>query len=262
MQVRGGRFFEVYNGHNRVYNFGHTNGAPSMDRFWDIILTWRLAVLGLDVIYGVGTDDSHNYHDIAFYKAQDAAKKAAETKSKSAEPAKAAEPAKTAPASPASRDPARDLATKTYSGRGWVVVRAPRLAESELVQAMEAGEFYASNGVTLRDVRREKGRYTVEIEPEAGVTYTTQFIGTRRGFDRTNQPLRNKAGEMLRITHTYSKDVGVVLAEVQGTSPSYTLKGDEIYVRAKVISSKPKANPSELGEKEQAWTQPLVTGVK
>ncbi len=258
MQVRGGKFFEVYNGHNRVFNFGHTNGAPGMDRFWDIILTWRLAVLGLDVLYGVGTDDSHSYHDIAFYKAQDAAKKAAAAKSgdaKSSTPAPAADAA-------AARDPAHDLVTKTYSGRGWVMVRAARLTEPDIVLAMEAGEFYASNGVTLRDVRREKGRYSVEIEPEPGVTYTTQFIGTRRGFDRTNTPLRNKAGAMLRMTHTYSKDVGAVLAEVKGASASYTLKGDEIYVRAKVTSSKPKANPSELKEVEQAWTQPLVTGVK
>jgi len=40
------------------------------------------------------------------------------------------------------------------------------------------------------------------------------------------------------------------------------LKGDEIYVRAKVISSRLKANPSLKDEHEAAWTQPLVTGVK
>ena len=64
------------------------------------------------------------------------------------------------------------------------------------------------------------------------------------------------------VTHRYSADIGAVLAEVKGTSPSYTLKGDEIYVRAKIISSKIKVNPGVKDEVETAWIQPLVTGVK
>jgi hypothetical protein len=60
----------------------------------------------------------------------------------------------------------------------------------------------------------------------------------------------------------YSRDVGAVLAEVRGPRASYTLKGDEIYVRAKVISSKPKENSGVGGEVELAWTQPLVNAAK
>jgi hypothetical protein len=37
------------------------------------------------------------------------------------------------------------------------------------------------------------------------------------------------------------------------------LKGDELYVRAKVISSKPKANGVRSDEVESAWVQPQVT---
>ena len=48
----------------------------------------------------------------------------------------------------------------------------------------------------------------------------------------------------------------------RGRTASYTLKGDEIYVRAKVISSKPKVNGSVAGEFETAWTQPLVNAAK
>jgi len=51
-----------------------------------------------------------------------------------------------------------------------------------------------------------------------------------------------------------------VLAEVKGVFASYHFKGNELYVRAKVISSKPKANlPDEV---EAAWSQPLVFGRK
>ena len=54
----------------------------------------------------------------------------------------------------------------------------------------------------------------------------------------------------------------VVLAEVKGPVAAYTLKGDEIYVRAKVISSKPHPNPSQRGDVESAWIQPVVPGAR
>jgi hypothetical protein len=49
---------------------------------------------------------------------------------------------------------------------------------------------------------------------------------------------------------------------VQGPTATYTLRGDEIYVRARVISSKAKVNGSVADEYEMAWTQPLVNAVK
>lgn len=58
----GERFFEVYNGHPGVHNTGDATHA-STDRLWDIVLTKRLAEFGLPVMYGLGTDDGHNYHD-------------------------------------------------------------------------------------------------------------------------------------------------------------------------------------------------------
>ncbi len=65
-------------------------------------------------------------------------------------------------------------------------------------------------------------------------------------------------GVPLRVTHRYSDDIGATLATVVGANPSYTLKGDEIYVRAIVTSSKLKANPYVEGEFEKAWVQPVV----
>jgi len=49
-----------------------------------------------------------------------------------------------------------------------------------------------------------------------------------------------------------------VLAEVEGPTPSYTFTGDELYVRARVVSSRLKENPYHEGEYETAWTQPVV----
>ena len=153
---------------------------------------------------------------------------------------------------------------KSNAGRGWVMVRARWLTAESIIAAMEAGDFYASSGVTLTDVKRSGNQLTVEIHAEPGVTYVTKFIGTRRGYDPTNQILLPPAGEPARKTlphRRYSKDVGAVLAEVTGPRASYTLQGDELYVRAKIFSSKPKPNASVANEFECAWTQPLVNGM-
>lgn len=215
MQVKRQKFFEVYNGHPGVINDGDANHL-SMDAMWDAMLAHRLADLELGVVYGVGVDDSHNYHQIAV--------------------------------------------GKSNSGRGWVMVRAKHLTAESIVKAMEAGDFYASNGVTLSDVQRDGRELSVKIQPEEGVTYVTQFIGTRRGFDKKTEMLpAEKSGKTLPHRR-YSKDVGAVLSEVKGASASYRLKGDELYVRAKVISSKKKVNGSVAEEMETAWTQPLVAG--
>lgn len=215
MQVRGEKFFEVFNGHPTVYNNG-TNRTPSTDRLWDIVLTRRLAELKLDVMYGLGTDDGHHYHTNAIGKSNPL--------------------------------------------RGWVWVRSARLTPEALIAALEAGDFYSSSGVKLRELRQSAKEISLEIEAEPGVTYTTQFIGTRRGYDPRNEPQRNAAGDALRVAHTYSKDIGAVLAEVKGAKASYLLKGSEIYVRAKVISSRLHPNPSQRGDLECAWLQPVVPG--
>ena len=68
------------------------------------------------------------------------------------------------------------------------------------------------------------------------MTYETRFIGTR-----TATP--EKPGE--------------VLATVIGLEPIYNFKGDELYVRAVVTSSRAHPNPSFKGQMEQAWAQPV-----
>jgi hypothetical protein len=141
-------------------------------------------------------------------------------------------------------------------GRGWIMVRAPELTAAALIAAMERGDFYSSSGVTLRDVRREGDLVRVEIEPREGITYTTQFIGTRRGYDTRSIPVVNAAGDTL--SRRYSDDVGQILAEVAGPVAEYRFRGDELYVRAKVVSSRAKENPYRVGEVETAWTQPFM----
>ncbi len=150
------------------------------------------------------------------------------------------------------------------SGRAWVMVRADRLAAELLVAAIEAGDFYASTGVSLKDIRRDKMSLQVDVQPEDGISYTIQFLGTRKGFDPTSQPVtvNDKKGKPICGTGRYGSSVGAILAEVKGTSGAYRFTGDELYIRAKVISTKAKKKAQIKDEVELAWTQPICPAVR
>jgi hypothetical protein len=59
MGLRGERFFEVYNGHPHVHNYGDST-THSMEELWDHLLM-RYLQDGKPPLYGLATDDSHNY---------------------------------------------------------------------------------------------------------------------------------------------------------------------------------------------------------
>jgi hypothetical protein len=214
--IEGDHFFEVYNGHPGVRNYGDATYA-STERIWDIILSRRLSELNLPPVWGTATDDAHGYHSFGV--------------------------------------------KRPNPGRGWVMVRARELTPEALIHAMEAGDFYSSTGVRLKSITRTKKELSFVIDPEPGVTYRTVFIGTRKGADLRGTPIIVD-GKTLRATHTYSSEVGAVLAETDSLKPSYKMRGDEIYVRARVISSLAKENPFAEGDMETAWVQPAITGVK
>ncbi len=105
-------------------------------------------------------------------------------------------------------------------GRGWVVVRAPRLESRAIVEALDRGEFYASTGVELADYTVTDKAITIEVKATASSGYRIQFIG----------------------------EGGAVLRESDGPTATYTRTGREPYVRAKIIESNGAL----------AWTQPVM----
>jgi hypothetical protein len=105
-------------------------------------------------------------------------------------------------------------------GRGWVVVRAPRLEARALVDALERGDFYASTGVELADYQASARQITVAVKTTTFSKYRIQFFG--------------KGGRMLR--------------ESLEPSATYEMRGDEGYVRARVVESNGR----------MAWCQPVV----
>ncbi|MCH2181813.1 MAG: hypothetical protein MK108_07395 [Mariniblastus sp.] len=206
------RFFEVYNGHPGVNQLGDAN-HPAIERMWDIANTLRLDRLKQPPLFGLGTDDSHHYHE----------------------------------------------STGSTPGRGWVMVRATALNPDAILSAINAGDFYASSGVTLRqvDFDEAEGTLQVEVEPEASHEYTIEFVGTLKDYDRTSQVRRDANENELRATRIYSPDIGKVLQRVEGPRAVYRLTGQELFVRAVITSSAGHDNPSFKGQKKQAWTQPV-----
>lgn len=128
-------------------------------------------------------------------------------------------------------------------GRGWVCVGAGELSPDAITEAMLAGKFYASSGVRLHRIRfdEKSGELTVEMAPEDGVDYTTEFIGTRKGYDASAE----------------DTGIGEVFAVKSGNTASFEMPEDALFLRATITSSRRHPNPSFPEQKEQAWIQPV-----
>jgi len=207
------KFFEIYNGHPGIYYDGEPTRVDSEhERIWDIANTIRIAELKAAPLFGVGTDDSHNYHGGA-----------------------------------------------TTPGRGYVMVRAAKLDPNALIEAMQRGDFYASTGTMLDDVSFDKGTRTVrlKIKAEPGVKYRTEFRGTLKNYDRAVKEVDAPATDPQPKRLQHGADIGKLLASSDSMEPSYTLTGEELYVRAIVISDQLMENPPVPGHVQKAWTQPV-----
>jgi hypothetical protein len=123
---------------------------------------------------------------------------------------------------------------QSQAARAWVMVNAPTLAPEAIVTSIEAGNFYASTGVVLEEIHAEKGKISFTIKKQDSITYKIQFIGVKKG-----------------------KNLPEIFSETTGTSATYKLKKDDLFVRAKITSSKLHFNPHKKGDTEVAWVQPI-----
>ncbi len=182
------RFFEVFNGHPSVRNYGDS-AHISTEVMWDQANKWRIEN-GKDLLLGIATDDAHQYDVYEIGKAN--------------------------------------------PGRGWCMVRADELTPAALYHSMFDADFYASTGVELIDFTVGKKGMKIQIKGEKGITYATEFIGCLKGRAQTE-----------------------ILKTVTGTKASYRSTGKELFIRARIVSSKIKANPFAKGDMEMAWVQPV-----
>jgi hypothetical protein len=140
---------------------------------------------------------------------------------------------------------------------------------------MEAGDFYASNGLEFNDIRfdRSTGSLAVDVKPQPGKRIVIRFYGTKKGFGTTvgagkeyrlddlavqkGKKLPKWAEGKCRTIREFSDDIGIVLKEVKGTKASYTLQRDDLYVRAKAFVLTKLGNEDTIPHyTDVAWTQP------
>lgn len=104
---------------------------------------------------------------------------------------------------------------KENVARGWIMVRAESLTEENILNSIREGDFYATTGIILNDYIISPKK--VKVVSQNGDTI--YFIGKN----------------------------GNILKKKTGNSALYKIRGNELYVRAKITNK----------DGESAWTQPV-----
>lgn len=104
---------------------------------------------------------------------------------------------------------------KADLGKGWIMVQSPELTKAAIEENIKNGNFYASTGIILNAYHATKRSITIDAQNGNAIT----FIGKN----------------------------GCIVSRVSGRKATYEIKGDELYVRAKITNTEGKA----------AWTQPV-----
>ena len=146
---------------------------------------------------------------------------------------------------------------------GWVMVNVPgKFTADAIVEAMDRGDYYPTTGVLLDgiDFDRATGTLRVRAQTESGVNYRVEFITTKRDFDRSIEEKEYPDdGRFTRILPVINDTIGRVVSTVEGAEASYTMRPDDLYVRAIVKSDKPAKIDSRFYPATRcAWTQPFT----
>ena len=97
---------------------------------------------------------------------------------------------------------------KVVGLRGWIMVKAPALTKTDILENIRSGNFYATTGVILNDYRVTEKYITIDSQNGESIVFTGKN--------------------------------GSVLKTVKGNKAEYQIKGDEYYIRAKITNSSGK----------------------
>lgn len=128
-------------------------------------------------------------------------------------------------------------AAPSAPGRAFVMVRSDRFTMDAIMAALERGDFYASTGVELAEYAVTSRAVTLKVKVLQQSRYHVSFIG--------------RGGKVLNdvwVTPTLPKGATSLGAARLADAVTYEWKGDEGYVRAKIVDSNGL----------MAWTQPVL----
>jgi len=211
------QFFEVWNGVATDNDPGDVN-HPSTDEIWDIANTLRIVGFQAAPLFGLATDDSHDYQD---------------SKTR-ALPGRAWIMVRARHLTPESL--IRALRAGDFYSTSGVVLDEVRFDAAtrtvSLVIRPDGNETFVTRFIGTRRGVKIEGK--PRLDQDGRVVETTLDYRTSQG-----------------------PQIGEILGETQGLNPVYTLTGNELYVRAVVTSSGTPAVPSVEAEFKRAWTQPF-----
>lgn len=111
-------------------------------------------------------------------------------------------------------------------GRGWVMVHAPRLDQSAILEALHRGQFYSSMGPEIYDVQMDDRQVTVHCSPVRSI----YLVG-----DYYHCPMAAQAWDGRPLTEA-----------------TFTLHPQQEYLRVEVVDM----------EYQSAWTNPYFIGTE
>ncbi len=227
--------FEIVN--PGCHNLGDKH-SPSTERMWDIASTLRMKQYKVKPIWGVASDDTHNYHDFK----------------KNASKA----------------NPGRAFVVVRANQ-----LESNAITQSLKAGNFYSSTGVILKTVCFDSKARE---LTVEIDPaDTGKSYTIEFIGTPKAVSIESKPAPvhkdimkkrvKKNGKTVtvdnpvarKITRVYSAEIVKVLQTVKGkTRATFKLTDDLLYVRCKVTDTSHKGYTWRNETiPRAAWTQPV-----
>lgn len=132
-------------------------------------------------------------------------------------------------------------AAPSAPGRAFVMVRSDRFTAEAIMAALEGGDFYASTGVELAEYAVTDRSVTLKVKVVQQSRYQITFIGAG-----------GKVLKQVSVTPALPANATSLGAARHAEAVSYEWKGDEGYVRAKIVDSNGL----------MAWTQPVVVPVR
>jgi hypothetical protein len=212
------KFFELCNAYPSDHFYGDVT-HPGQEKLWDIANTIRIAKMKSPPLYGLGSDDAHNYQQFA----------------------------------PDRVNPGRAWIV-VYAKK----LQADALIEAMNRGDFYASTGVILRKLAF-DAGQRTLAVEVQAEPNVQYTieFISTPVGVDPAGKPVDPPIISNI-KTKRPGRIYSSEIGKVFHRVKGNTAAYKLTGKELYVRAVVRSDKPIASPPAGSVKfQEAWCQPV-----
>ena len=148
-------------------------------------------------------------------------------------------------------------------------VLADRLEAGALFDAMNRGRSYISTGLEFAEITFDGKTLAVRLDPKLEGEYRIEFVGAKKDFDKTVKYLKTGNDDKNtpeRVVECWSPEISQVLDVTSELEGSYTLKPDDLFVRAKAYRvgagcvNHGSAYALSPLSADSAWSQPYRQG--